>query len=104
MKKKTMFLLLLILAGMWIFLSQNGWSALAPGWGPRHDPWSEGMLCYSGNGNNPNNPDTAVDAQNSIPTNTGSKSVSQVQSAFKRGDKVLKNFQQTQGNSGQVDK
>lgn len=102
MKKKIILLCLLILTVMGIFLSQNGWCALAPGFG--HNPWIPAMLSYSGSGNNPNSQNISVDTQNSIPIDAVSISISQAQSAFKRGDKVLNNFQQKQGSSGQVNK
>jgi hypothetical protein len=102
MKKKIITLILLILVGMWIVASGDGWCRMRPG--PGRDPWSPAMLSYSGGGNNPNNQHIIVDTQNSIFINTISISISESQSAFRRGDKVPNNFQQKQGKSGQVNK
>ena len=95
MKKKIAIMLLLILAGMWIILSQNGWClAKYPG----RTPWDDVFYATRG-GDEPDDENANLNIENSPFINI---SIFEVENLLRRGDKSLDNFQQKQGNSGQV--
>ena len=97
MKKKIVVLLLLILAGMWIFMSQEGWCrAKYPG----HFPWEE-ILYAAGAGDEPNNDNFNMNTENSAFINI---SIFGTENVLKRGEKNLNNLKQEEINSGQVNK
>jgi hypothetical protein len=99
MKKKIVVLLLLILAGMWVVMSENGWCRMAPG--PGHNPWDEMINCLRVAQSSPHIYNNAnVDTENSA-FNTN---ISRTRNVLKRGEESLTNFKKKEKNPGQVNK
>ena len=89
MKRKIVLLLLLILAGMWIFLSQDGWCRAK--YPLRHDPWAL-ILC-------PPPPENVPQIYKTMRTNTESPALINtstlvIENVLRKGNKNLDNFKQ----------
>jgi len=95
MKKKIIVLILLILAGMWIIASGDGWCRMRAG----HHPWEENALYSSNHTNNPNI--NIIPIHNSCEKNTVSAitektstvnlPIELIESVVRRGDRNLHN-------------
>ena len=96
MKKKIISLVLLILAGMCIVLSQNGWCRMLPWNG--HSPWDD-VVCAATSTNNPYTPH--IRHYDSINIDNSSTVINNAK-IINRGENGLNDFQKKKENQGQV--
>ncbi|MCJ7507621.1 MAG: hypothetical protein MUO85_02670 [candidate division Zixibacteria bacterium] len=105
MKKKIVVLLLLILAGTWVFLSQNGWCGYRSKPGPGRDPWSPAASCTKlAPVNNPSIYNSVNSNDITIENSGFHIYIFGTKTNLQRGEGNLNRFQKEVQNLGQVNK